>query len=88
MGAFAPDAALHTKPRLMPTIPDSMRSATASALARLRVWTKDTSPNTVSLASATASSTDSKLAIGATGPKISSWNARASVGRPAITVGS
>ncbi len=69
-------------------MPVSSRSATVTARETSRVNRYDTRPNSVSLASATPSSSPANVNTGATGPKISSRNIRASRGTPESTVGS
>ena len=74
-------------PWLIPTIPNSSASETRITRELSRVKTYATSPYSVALASARTSSSLSNVAIGATGPKISSWKTRADVGTSTKTVG-
>jgi hypothetical protein len=79
--------AFETMPWFSPTMPVSRPSQTRIALLMSRVNTYATRPYSVSFARAIASSSDSKEPTGATGPKISSWNTRASEGTSPSTVG-
>src|SRR5262249_3313506 len=80
-------AGLETAPWLRPTIPLSSPSHTRNARDRSRVYTYATSPYSVRLAAWSASASEEKVAIGATGPKISSRRSRASCGTASRTVG-
>src|SRR5680860_62153 len=80
-------AGLDTMPWLMPTIPNSRASLTRSVRERSRVNTYATRPYSVSLARAIASASVVNVAIGATGPKISSRIIRASAVTPVRSVG-
>src|SRR5450755_4906788 len=67
---------------LIHTMPDSSSPATRSPLARSEVQTEAPRPKSESLANATASSSESTITIGSTGPKISSRMIRISCVTP------
>ena len=69
------------------TIPDSIRRAIRSPLARSFVQTEAPSPKFESFARRSASSSESTTMMGTTGPKISSLMIRMSSSTPARTVG-
>jgi hypothetical protein len=69
------------------TIPDSMRRAMRSPRARSSVHTEAPRPNSESFASPMASSSESTVTIGTTGPKISSRMMRMSWVTPVSTAG-
>ena len=75
-----------TRPRLTPTIPASIRSATRSA-SPSSPKTYAARPNSVSFTAASSSSVSVQTTIGATGPKISSRSSGESAGTPVRTVG-
>ena len=72
---------------LIHTIPDCSSAAIRSPRARSEVHTDAPSPNSESLASATASASESTTMIGSTGPKISSRMIRMSCVTPVSTAG-
>ena len=73
--------------KLIHTIPDSSSRAMRSPLLRSDVHTDAPRPNSLSLASRSASSSESTTTIGSTGPKISSRMIRMSGVTPVRTVG-
>ncbi len=72
---------------LIHTMPDSSSPAIRSPRARSEVHTDAPSPKSESLASATASASESTTMIGSTGPKISSRMIRISCVTPVSTAG-
>ena len=72
---------------LIQTIPASSSRAIRSPLLRSEVHTEAPRPKSESLASATASSSESTTTIGSTGPKISSRMIRISWVTPVRTAG-
>ena len=72
---------------MIQTIPDSIRRAIRSPLARSVVHTDAPRPKFESFARSTASASSATTITGTTGPKISSFMIRISSSTPASTVG-